>query len=1131
MKQYNPQSHFFTDLSSLAPASGNDGFGPVNGALSTKYRTTSFVNGTSGNKVKLYAISDGSMMILPQRDNSGTLTGKLNIVIKPSQMNWEPLKIKYFIYRGVQKEDFLDINDALVQPVASSPEILTKMWVFFKALNGLGTIAGNIFPVASIFQLNAPDEKLLDEHLRNTLLNCKAGEHIGYFDGRLGLDIVLDYGDYQLENQENLFNLNIQYACKDEFVFDTSSIPGSPPPAKVKRYREYIHQFIDAAAFWGSHINCGTIQVKGETGKRKTSGEISPILKKYQTGDRLYIYIQGQNNRSFNYYDSSKKIYGFDSNGEENKKNEWPILIKNIVAGISGNINFQFDFLIENTKKQEEVERNISLNVIAANKKDLSIYPLTEKPTQSGQLPNQPAINISGQTSIVKIDFPKDADDISCATFTFFNCKISQKFPLENYFNQLWISNLKSSLTIDPNEYEMYSCTYDRGRNIDLNDIISETAIIQNKVFFDKGKNAAGSIKRRRLYSAIIKNNSNKESEYNNLNLDSFQSTFVKINANKQDYFLNLFKRDKNVSIYKGTFTDISLGSGAASIVNSLTVFHESLLLNKNSYLFLGITEDEYSLFTIPSGADNIFFDLLEDTTFTNESVRKFKLGLRYENDSGNINNTIYYPSSDIFVYSLDDLFFFSKEFSEYQYYFNQFAPIKIEFRTLRANISGVADVTTYHGQFGFDWLRIGDNYYPSTTPPAGTIPMEPTYKQSLTGGYERRGRRILSDTNSQYETPGEAFLFLQREYLCLPTTQTDEYYYVPYLTLFSKTFHDSKISDNKYIVKPPYEAYLQVIVEAYENVSKLDFEYDPTIFTLDKTQLLDKAIGAKRWSNDKFIKITCKKDFNTSKFIKVWATIGAEKKLAGVIAVNPNDVTIRKTLDIVCVKVQTNADVVTLPDHSDYERGVFENAEKDFLFKALHQILIVPNIIEIPAYLALENDGRFQAGGQFVEYDTSENKHVIKTLTGLHSVLKQIFLTPQNSRYANSFINFAFGLPFKKDDPTSTTRIMGAVEDIGIHCSALFDINRDTTLGHELIHGLGIYHTHIEKTKLANGTIYNYPIEEPFKKYTFYHPHYDTLSSAFDKMKTTDNIMSYNSEKKITWQWQKKIIYKNLQE
>lgn len=102
-------------------------------------------------------------------------------------------------------------------------------------------------------------------------------------------------------------------------------------------------------------------------------------------------------------------------------------------------------------------------------------------------------------------------------------------------------------------------------------------------------------------------------------------------------------------------------------------------------------------------------------------------------------------------------------------------------------------------------------------------------------------------------------------------------------------------------------------------------------------------------------------------------------------------------------------------------------------------------------------------------------------------------------------------------------------MEDIGIHCSALFGLIRETTPAHELLHGLGLHHTHLEKTKLDNGTIYTYPIEDPDKKYTFYHPHFDSLPTKFDKMKATDNNMSYNQEKNTTWQWQKNIIHRDL--
>ena len=187
---YQPKSYFFTNLSALNAPDVSCAFGPINGSTTTKYRVTSFVKGDAITKIKLFAICDGSLMILPQKDETGNLTGKLNIVIKPSQMNWEPIKIKYLVYRGVEKDDFFDLNGILKHPLADSPEILTKMWVFFQTLNVLPSITGVVFPVEYIFQTNTPDETLLDEHFTNSLINCKAGEHIGYFKGRVGLDIV-----------------------------------------------------------------------------------------------------------------------------------------------------------------------------------------------------------------------------------------------------------------------------------------------------------------------------------------------------------------------------------------------------------------------------------------------------------------------------------------------------------------------------------------------------------------------------------------------------------------------------------------------------------------------------------------------------------------------------------------------------------------------------------------------------------------------------------------------------------------------------------------------------------------------------------------------------------------------------
>ena len=1144
MKQYSPQSYFFTDHTNLTDASVIDAFGPVDGDLTTKYRVTSFVNGTANLKIKLFAISGGSLMIFPQKDNVGNLTGKLNIVIKPSQMNWSPLKIKYFVYRGVEKDDFFDSNWILKEPVADSPQILTKMWAYFKSLNLLPSITGVIFPVEYIFQLNTPSDKLLDEHFTNSLINCTAGEHIGYFKGRIGLDIVLDYGDYQLENQENLFNLNVEYASKNEFVFDTSTIPGSTQ-TKVQRYKEYIHQFIDAAAFWGSHIDCGKIDIKNGT-PLKTVSQINSIIQKYFTKDKIYIYIQ-ENNKSFNYYDQinqTRKVYGFDSNGEAYKKDDWPILIKNISASVTNKIDFAFDYLIENVDIQQP-ERNISIDTIAPNL-NLDGYPFTERANNTA---------LSGKTNQVQITFAKVANNSPCANFAFFNVRVLQKFPVENYFNHLWIANLKSSLTIDLNEYDMYSCTYDKSRNISLDDTIGESAIIQNKVYFDKGKNTAGNVKRRRLYTAVIKNNSNKEVEYESLNIDTPHSIFVKKNANKQDYFLNLFKREKNFSIYRGIFEDTTLGTGLVSTVNSLCIFHENSLLRRNTYLFLGITDDEYNLFVIPVGADNIFFDLHEDFAFTSENVRKFKLGLKYEDASGSINSTTYYPSSDIFVYSIDDLFFFSKEFSDYQNYFNEFANAKVEFRPLMNqsakfhfdhdnnpstppilkdiyNFNPVTSIPSsinfYNGEFGFDWLRIGDNG-------------EPAYGDNgvIDEGYERRSTNDNDTKHTEYKDYHEAYKFLKRKYYSLPTQKLDIQYYAPYLSLFGQQYNNR--SSN--IPKPPFEATLRVLVEIDQGVGKMEFDFDPVFFALDKNILTDKnptyVSGTsgnieKKESIDKTIKITCLKSFAESKLIKIWAYSSGltEKKLAGLIYVAKND-NVQKQ-KIVLIKCKTKIDTIE-------ETGFYMSDEIINLKNTIYQNSLDFTVVE-GVVIDLTTDVNFKqskVGGSpitknFVHKDGGILTYKDNTSTGqqLHDYLKTKFFTiTANQIYLDYFLVFAFDVKNTYEELVGGTiqfnnYTLGEVEAIAKKNVVLYkplgnttSIPRDlTTLNHEFMHGLGLYHTHRETDSAGNLVT----ISENEKKYTFAHA-FNPIPP--NPLNATDNVMSYNSNAITLWWWQRKIL------
>ena len=76
---------------------------------------------------------------------------------------------------------------------------------------------------------------------------------------------------------------------------------------------------------------------------------------------------------------------------------------------------------------------------------------------------------------------------------------------------------------------------------------------------------------------------------------------------------------------------------------------------------------------------------------------------------------------------------------------------------------------------------------------------------------------------------------------------------------------------------------------------------------------------------------------------------------------------------------------------------------------------------------------------------------------------------------------------------------------------AAMFNTRRDTTLPHECMHGLGLFHTH------RDGTIY-----DSDQKFVF-------ANGGDDPVHSTDNIMSYRQDRRSTLHWQWKILKRNL--
>ncbi|MCP2027474.1 hypothetical protein L1276_002631 [Flavobacterium sp. HSC-32F16] len=1145
--EYGPSSHFFVDenlLSNiLATNYASDAFGPcgteVNN-VTTKFRTTSKVRASGTTPVKVFAIANGQVIIQPQTDDET----KVNLILKPSD-TYAPLKIKYFIYRGVNKSDLID-NDKL-KPVSddiNQPNFLKKLWTQFTAYNTSikNPITGANLPVPTEFpsSLIGYDDTQLDNTLIENYFTkknistsyqipqCEAGEYLGNFTGEIGLDIVLDYGDYQLQNQEELFKLDLKFARKKEHIFDTTNVPPSINDTKLKRYKEYIHQFMDAAAFWGSHIECGTIKTIGNQTGSKTNNDIfSKILSKYQTKNKIYVYIQGENNRSYNYYDSTRTVYGLSpsADGELNNTSGWPIIIKELTSSTAADktkkIIFNLKYKIDS--KIPEPERHILVDVIAANKNNTSSYPMVERPLNP-VLPSPIPEFLANKTSSIPINFQIN-NTKSCASFLFLYVNLNQEFPLKSYYNDLFPLNIDThhpSSAIDTENNNSWAI-YDKSRMVNLDDVLNIGASIQNKIFFDNGKTKISDLivrKSRRLYLAALKRNSDKNLESNNLNFDKFESASLNNITEKEKYIQNLY-RNLDFLIYKGTFKD------GETTIKSLALFNKNSLDAKKSFFHLGITNEEYNRLVydqieetstqyLPLDAENVFFHLneIEDIpNLSDQNIQKFKVGLRYENNEGKIEKL--FPSNDLFVYTLDGHYFFSKDYSEFQEFFEEYPKAKADFRTRQP----------YRGEYGFDWMRVKDTYMPDTgygDYPGDDVPGDIIYKDNVGKLYtDETKTTVVSDINRRvgvFATSSKMYKKLELEYKVFPfqwqQEKTDQYYsplltiYPPYVLSTNKTD-----LDRQSIFSPPYNddvnrvAKMNLQLNITDEPIKIELKYDTSLFDITSSKSISN-IPKTKGKHILDITIKCLKEIETEQLIKVLAfySNSTDGKIIGFLRVNANGATSRMSKKIALISVVTNINGIKTPDLASKALTIK---------KYLRQILITPVISTFE--LKLTNDQN--------ETDPSFKSNYVQNISGNNVIIsdKRVngitepgftrltdFLLSQNGPankikdyYKDHYIMFVFD----EDGGSINNDVYSDRNGFSESSRKVIVVNSEGayTPAHELLHVAGIPHsfTAYEAAKSA--------------KFTY-------------RPLATDNLMDYASPRFSLWNWQGKLARMNAE-
>lgn len=305
-----PESFFFLEKGKPFSQSSAGKFG----ANGTVFRTTSKISGYNG---KVYTICQGQVFLQP----CGTDSTKVNAILKPFSQPIKGLAIKYIVYRGLNRSDFFDNNLIINNGTGVTGFVNTIRKEFTGLYNMLGItvppftaqyigypagtnqsaddLIDDYFLKISKVQTTGTTTTEVDSKKAFELPMIPRGTHLGNVSGEVGIDIVLNEGDYTVANDPNPFKLNLAFARASDHVLDQAT---GDTDFKKKLIRETATQFLDIAAFYGLHTQGkGKIHMS-DNSVLQTVEEIAKQISGFKTADTTYLYIQGSRQRSYNFY-------------------------------------------------------------------------------------------------------------------------------------------------------------------------------------------------------------------------------------------------------------------------------------------------------------------------------------------------------------------------------------------------------------------------------------------------------------------------------------------------------------------------------------------------------------------------------------------------------------------------------------------------------------------------------------------------------------------------------------------------------------------------------------------------------------------------------------------------------------
>ena len=320
VSRLQPKSHFFikggNQLGDFTQTP-NQSFGVLS---TTQFNTTATVS-FSGDK-DIYSLCMGTVFLQPGG------TGLINLILRPFKQPINGLNIKYIVYRGLKKSDFITSAGKLAGSETSGSGFAKNVWGQFNKFYDVAN--GGTPPEFNSYFLGFPhtadeltlqeDSQLIDQYFFNIATFTEGEEpdevpvtafdlpviprglHLGTASGSVGIDVVLNDGDYYIENDTHPFKLNLAYARASAYVLDTASETDN---FKKKLIKETATKFIDIAAFYGLHANgAGKLYVDEIIDPLEDKADIALRLQNFNTKNNFYLYIQANRQRSYNFYNN-----------------------------------------------------------------------------------------------------------------------------------------------------------------------------------------------------------------------------------------------------------------------------------------------------------------------------------------------------------------------------------------------------------------------------------------------------------------------------------------------------------------------------------------------------------------------------------------------------------------------------------------------------------------------------------------------------------------------------------------------------------------------------------------------------------------------------------------------------------